>query len=106
MFDQGNFFQFSFTETGKINKKIFMVNKNIVHLIDDVFWNMGFKTESQADKVYSLHSLYSLFLIIHIMFIIYIILIIFIIFRFVRNWVLQITCGRTKGQLLLSQLMP
>ena len=32
-------------------KKIFMLNKNIVHLIDDIFWNMGFKTETQADKV-------------------------------------------------------
>ena len=28
-----------------------MLNKNIVHLIDDIFWNMGFKTETQADKV-------------------------------------------------------
>ena len=32
-------------------KKMFMLNKNIVHLIDDIFWNMGFKTETQADKV-------------------------------------------------------
>ena len=32
-------------------KKIFMLNKNIVHLIDDIFWNMGFKTETQADMV-------------------------------------------------------
>ena len=31
--------------------KIFMLNKNIVHLIDDIFWNMGFKTETRADKV-------------------------------------------------------
>jgi hypothetical protein len=28
-----------------------MLNQNIVHLIDDIFWNMGFKTETQADKV-------------------------------------------------------
>ena len=28
-----------------------MLNKNIVHLIDDIFWNMGFKMETQADKV-------------------------------------------------------
>ena len=32
-------------------KKIFMLNKNIVHLIDDIFWHMGFKTETQAEKV-------------------------------------------------------
>ena len=36
---------------GLVKKKIFRLNKNIVHLIDDIFWNMGFKTEMQADKV-------------------------------------------------------
>mmetsp|Transcript_42169 Transcript_42169/g.88148 ORF Transcript_42169/g.88148 Transcript_42169/m.88148 type:complete len:130 (-) Transcript_42169:85-474(-) len=36
---------------GLILKKVFVLNKNIVHLIDDIFWNMGFKTETQADKV-------------------------------------------------------
>ncbi len=30
---------------------MFILNKNIVHLIDDIFWNMGFKTETQAEKV-------------------------------------------------------
>mmetsp|Transcript_42171 Transcript_42171/g.88152 ORF Transcript_42171/g.88152 Transcript_42171/m.88152 type:complete len:85 (-) Transcript_42171:234-488(-) len=35
---------------GLILKKVFVLNKNIVHLIDDIFWNMGFKTETQADK--------------------------------------------------------
>ena len=34
-----------------------MLNKNIVHLIDDIFWNMGFKTETQADKVMSIISI-------------------------------------------------
>ncbi len=28
-----------------------MLNKNIVYLVDDIFWNMGFKTETQANKV-------------------------------------------------------
>ena len=28
-----------------------MLNKNLVHVIDDIFWNMGFKTATQADKV-------------------------------------------------------
>ena len=28
-----------------------MLNKNIVPLIDDIFWNMGFKTETQASKI-------------------------------------------------------
>ena len=32
-------------------KKMYLVNKNIVNLIDDVFWKMGFKTETDAEKV-------------------------------------------------------
>ena len=28
-----------------------MLNKNIVHLINDIFWNMLFKGETQAGKV-------------------------------------------------------
>mmetsp|Transcript_35176 Transcript_35176/g.73671 ORF Transcript_35176/g.73671 Transcript_35176/m.73671 type:complete len:98 (+) Transcript_35176:305-598(+) len=30
---------------------MFFLNKNIVHLIDNIFWNMGFKTETRAEKV-------------------------------------------------------
>ena len=40
-----------------------ILNKNIVHLVDDMFWNMGFKTEKQTEQVIS---------IIHIISIIYI----------------------------------
>ena len=36
---------------GTVVKKISMLNKNLVHLIDDIFWTMGFKTETQANKV-------------------------------------------------------
>jgi hypothetical protein len=32
---------------------MYLVNKNIVNLIDDIFWNMGFKTEIDAEKVIS-----------------------------------------------------
>ena len=32
-------------------KKMYLVNKNIVNLIDDIFWKMGFKTETDAEKV-------------------------------------------------------
>jgi hypothetical protein len=34
-------------------KKILMLKKNLVHLIDDIFWTMGFKpeTETRAKKV-------------------------------------------------------
>jgi hypothetical protein len=58
-----------------------MLNKNIVHLIDDIFWNMGFKTETQADKVMPIISILS---IISIISIISLILIIRIICRFIR----------------------
>jgi hypothetical protein len=30
---------------------MYLVNKNIVNLIDDIFWKMGFKTETDAEKV-------------------------------------------------------
>ena len=43
-----------------------MLNKNIVHLIDDIFWNMGFTTQTQADKVmpiilYALYRFYNVY---------------------------------------------
>jgi hypothetical protein len=59
---------------------IFMLNKNIVHRIDDIFWNMVFKMETQADNFYTYynyhinyccctnnvhHTLYTYFLQIH-----------------------------------------
>ncbi len=28
-----------------------MINKSLIHLIDDIFWNLGFKNETQAKKV-------------------------------------------------------
>jgi hypothetical protein len=73
-----------------------MLNKNIVHLIDDIFWNMGFKTETQADKV--IIPIIRIIAIIYIIRIIRIILIMRIICRFVRNLQLQTTCGRTRGR--------
>ena len=81
-----------------------MLNKNIVHLIDDIFWNMGFKTETQADKVMNVMHIIpiirimSIIHIIRIMSIIRNILIIRIIFRFVRILDLRITCGRKRGR--------
>ncbi len=36
---------------GLFTKKVFLVNENIVHLVDDIFWNCGFKTESQGEQV-------------------------------------------------------
>jgi hypothetical protein len=28
-----------------------LINKGLFHLIDDIFWNLGFKNETHADKV-------------------------------------------------------
>ncbi len=41
----------SYSVKGTVVKKIFILNKSIVHLINDIFWHMGFKTETQAEKV-------------------------------------------------------
>jgi hypothetical protein len=32
-------------------RKISVINKNLFHLIDDIFWNLGFKNETHAEKV-------------------------------------------------------
>uniref|UniRef100_A0A7S0QPZ8 Uncharacterized protein n=1 Tax=Cryptomonas curvata TaxID=233186 RepID=A0A7S0QPZ8_9CRYP len=36
---------------GQFIKKVHVLNKGIVHLIDDIFWNCGFKTESHCEQV-------------------------------------------------------
>ena len=50
-------FLFRYSAIGLKSKQVFMLNKNIVHLIDEIFWNMGFKTETQADKVMHIISI-------------------------------------------------
>jgi hypothetical protein len=32
-------------------KKMYLLNRDVVHFIDDIFWKMGFKTETEAEKV-------------------------------------------------------
>ena len=32
-------------------KTVFMLNKGFVHMVDDIFWNMGFKNAEAAEKV-------------------------------------------------------
>jgi hypothetical protein len=68
---------------------MFILNKNIVHLVDDILWNCGFKTEKQGNQV-----------IILIILIIVIIVIIVIMFMFVSIWVLQTTFGQTNKLIL------
>ena len=52
---------------------VYLVNKSFVHFIDNIFWSMGFKNETQADKV-----IMCIMLIIYFMLIICIMSIIFI----------------------------
>ena len=39
-----------YSAKGAVVKKIPLLNKNFVHFINNIFWNMGFKTETQAEK--------------------------------------------------------
>ena len=41
----------SLSSKGLFVKKQYLVNENIVHLVDNIFWHMGFKTPSDAEKV-------------------------------------------------------
>ncbi len=36
---------------GAVIRKISVINKNLFHLIDDIFWNLGFTNETHAEKV-------------------------------------------------------
>jgi hypothetical protein len=83
------------------SKRFSYLNNNIVHLIDAMFWYMGFKTESQAEKViFIIHFI----LFIPFITVITLIRIICIIARYVKILGLQITYGRTKGLLLPKPL--
>jgi hypothetical protein len=37
--------------TDEFVKKEYILNQNIAHLIDNIFWNMPFKNPTQADRV-------------------------------------------------------
>ena len=58
---------------GTFVKKIPLINKNLIHLIDDIFWNLGFKNAEKAEKVI---AIIRIILIIDVIFLIRIILII------------------------------
>ena len=47
-------FGLRYSAKGSFVKKIPILNRKIVHLIDEMFWNMGFKSETQAEKVISI----------------------------------------------------
>jgi hypothetical protein len=68
----------------KLEEKIYILNKNIIHLVDDFFWFMGFKTTVDAERVN-----------ICIICIFCIIPNLLCPFRSVQSSVLQIMCGKT-----------
>ena len=39
------------SSSGLVVKKQYFLNKSIVHLTDDIFWYIGFKTAEQAEQV-------------------------------------------------------
>ncbi len=92
---------YSYSVKGTVVKKVFILNKNNVHLIDDIFWHMEFKTETQAEMFILIIRFIAFITIIAL---ITLILIIRIIGRCVKILDLQITCGRTKGRLLPKSL--
>ncbi len=44
-------FRRRYSAKGTVVKKISLINKSLIHLIDDIFWNSGFKNETQTEKV-------------------------------------------------------
>ena len=44
-------FRGRYSAKGTVVKKIALINKNLFHLIDDIFWTVGFKTTEKAKKV-------------------------------------------------------
>ncbi len=55
-----NYYYFSYSLKGAVVKKTYLLNKKIVHVINDIFWNMGFKTETQAEKVMHIIAIISI----------------------------------------------
>ncbi len=85
-------------------KKMYLVNKNIVNLIDDILWKMGFKTEINAEKV--IFRIISLILESNSDYTSYTNYCYCFYFRF--SWILelQITCGRTNALISPDWLKP
>jgi hypothetical protein len=44
-------FRSRYSAKGTVVQKISLINKSLIHLIDDIFWNFGFKNETQAEMV-------------------------------------------------------
>jgi hypothetical protein len=44
-------FRRRYSAKGTVVKKISLISKSLIHLINDIFWNLGFKNETQAEKV-------------------------------------------------------
>ena len=92
------FYRYS-SKAGSV-KKMYLVNKNIVNLIDDIFRKMGFKTETDAEK--DIIRIISLILD-YTDYTDYIYC-----FWFRSAWILElpITCGRTNALISPDRLKP
>ncbi len=86
---------FSYSEQGLIFSKEFVLNKNIVHLIDEIFWNLGFKHEPQSEMVIPIIRTYYTYYTLYVHYTDYINYTHYC--RFVKNLDLRTTCGRTNG---------
>ena len=62
-----SFFRRRYSANGTVVRKISVINKSLFHLIDDIFWNLGFKNETQADKVIVIICIIPLISIIHLL---------------------------------------
>ena len=65
-------FRHRYSAKGTVVKKISLINKGIFHLIDDIFWNLGFKNETQAEKVILIIRIILIIFITHIIQVIFI----------------------------------
>jgi hypothetical protein len=77
-----------------------LVNKNIVNLIDDILWKMGFKTETDAEKVTIRITLLILEYTSYANYFDY------FCFRFAWILELHITCGRTNARISPDRFKP
>ena len=44
-------------EGDRIIKKLFLFNKKLIHLVDDIFWHMGFHNSMKQEAVVHIESL-------------------------------------------------
>ncbi len=53
----------SISKNGSLLMKVYILNKNMVHMIDDIFWLMSFKMETLADNYFCFVVMYIMYII-------------------------------------------